>query len=219
VEQGTLSGQAEIGLAVGAVWNRWWVKKHFELEITDTSLSFRRKAEQIAEEAALDGIYVLRTSVSGETLATPEVVRSYKQLKEVERAFRSFKGPLELRPIHHRLEDRVRAHVFLCMLAYYLEWHLRQVWAELTFKDESPTPSPDPVAKASRSPEAERKARSKRTTGGESCHSFRDLTQELARRTQNTIRIPGSEAAFTQLTEPTPLQARALELVRTAEIT
>jgi transposase len=218
VEQGTLTGEAEIGLAVGAVWNRWRVKKHFQLEITDTSLSFRRKQDQIEQEAALDGIYVLRTSVSADTLAAPEVVRSYKQLKEVERAFRSFKGPLKLRPIHHRLEDRVRAHVFLCMLAYYLEWHLRQAWAELTFTDESPTPSPDPVAKASRSPEAEHKARSKRTTSGEPCHSFRDLIQELARRTQNTIRIPGSEAAFTQPTEPTPLQARALELVRTAKI-
>src|ERR687895_2230893 len=131
VEQGTLSGQAEIGLAVGAVWNRWRVKKHFELQITDTRFSFRRRQRQIEQEAALDGIYVLRTSVSAETLAAPEVVRSYKQLKEVERAFRSLKGPLELRPIHHRLEDRVRAHVFLCTLAYYLEWHLRQTWAEL----------------------------------------------------------------------------------------
>src|ERR671924_210967 len=218
VEQGTLSGEAEIGLAAGAVWNRWRVKKHFELEITDTSFAFRRKQQQIEQEAALDGIYVLRTSVSAETLATPEVVRSYKQLKEAERAFRSFKGPLELRPIHHRLEDRVRAHVLLCTLAYYLEWHLRQAWAELTFTDESPTPSPDPVAKASRSPQAERKARTKRATNGAPCNSFRDVIAELARRTQNTVRIPGSEAAFTQLTEPTPLQAHALELVRAAEI-
>jgi transposase len=218
VEQGTLAGEAEIGLAVGAVWNRWRVKKHFQLEISDTSLSFRRKQEQIDQEAALDGIYVLRTSVSDSELESAEVVRSYKQLKEVERAFRSFKGPLELRPIHHRLEDRVRAHVFLCMVAYYLEWHLRQAWAELTFKDESPTPSSDPVAKASRSPEAERKARTKRTTSGQPCHSFRDLLAELARRTQNTVRIPGSQAAFTQLSEPTQLQARALELASTAEI-
>jgi hypothetical protein len=218
VKRGTLAGEADIGLAVGAVWNRWRVKKHFELEITDTSLSFRRRQEQIDQEAALDGIYVLRTSVSAETLASPEVVRSYKQLKEVERGFRTLKGPLELRPIHHRLEDRVKAHVFLCMLAYYLEWHLRQAWAELTFTDESPTPSPDPVAKASRSPEAERKARTKRTTGGEPCHSFRDLIADLARRTQNTVRIPGSAAAFTQLSEPTPLQARALELIRTAKL-
>jgi hypothetical protein len=216
VEQGTLVAEAEIGLAVGAVWNRWRVKKHFELEIADTSFSFRRKQEQIDQEAALDGIYVLRTSQ--QELAAPDIVRSYKQLKEVERAFRSFKGPLELRPIHHRLEDRVRAHVFLCMLAYYLEWHLRQAWAELTFKDEWPTPSPDPVAKASRSAEAERKARTKHTSSGQPCQSFRDLIAELARRTQNTIRIPGSDAAFTQLSEPTPLQARALELVRTPEI-
>jgi transposase len=218
VEQGTLSGEAEIGLAVGAVWNRYRVKKHFELEITDTRFTFRRKHEQIEQEAALDGIYVLRTSVPDDELESAEVVRSYKQLKEVERAFRSFKGPLELRPIHHRLEDRVRAHVFLCMLAYSLEWHLRQAWAELTFKDEHPSPSPDPVAKASRSPQAERKARTKRTTSGEPCHSFRDLLAELARRTQNTVRIPGTHAAFTQLSEPTPLQRHALELVRTAEI-
>jgi transposase len=217
VKQGTLAGEAEIGLAVGAVWNRWRVKKHFELEITDTSLSLRRKQEQIDQEAALDGIYVLRTSVSAETLASPEVVRSYKLLKEVERAFRSFKGPLEIRPVHHRLEDRVRSHVFLCMLAYYLEWHLREAWRELTFTDECPTPSPDPVAKASRSPQAKRKASTQRTTSGQPCHSFRGLIAELARRTHNTIRIPGSEASFTQTSEPSQLQLRALELVRTTE--
>ncbi|MDQ3434420.1 MAG: IS1634 family transposase [Actinomycetota bacterium] len=219
VEQGTLQGEAEIGLAVGAVWNRFRMRKHFEVEISDTRLGFERKQEQIEREAALDGIYVLRTSVPAETLESAEVVRSYKQLKEVERGFRTIKGPeLELRPIHHRLEDRVRAHVFLCTLAYYLEWHLRQTWAELTFKDECPPISPDPVAKAQRSPEAERKARTKRTAAGQPCHSFRGLIAELARRTQNTVRIPGGEGAFTQLSEPTPLQARALELVRTAEI-
>jgi transposase len=218
VERGTLAGEAEIGLAVGAVWNRWRVKKHFEHEIGDTSFAFARKHEQIEREAALDGIYVLRTSVPAAELESPGVVRSYKQLKEVERAFRTLKGPLELRPIHHRLEDRVRAHVLLCMLAYYLEWHLRQAWAELTFKDESPSPSPDPVAKASRSAQAERKARTKRTTTGESCQSFRDVIAELARRTHNTVRIPGTDAAFTQLSEPTQLQARALKLARTAEI-
>jgi DDE family transposase len=218
VEQATLQGAADIGLAAGAVWNRYRVKKHFELEITDTSFSFSRKQEQIQQEGALDGIYVLRTSVPDTQLDPPDVVRSYKQLKEVERSFRTMKGPLELRPIHHRLEDRVRAHVFICTLAYYLEWHLRQAWAELTFKDERPPLSPDPVAKASRSPQARRKARTKRTTTGEACHSFRGLIQELARRTQNTVRIPGSQAAFTQLSEPTPLQAHALELVRTAEI-
>lgn len=215
VQEGTLQGQAEIGLAAGAVWNRYRVKKHFALEITDDRFHFERKAEQIEAEARLDGIYVLRTSVPADTIPTPAVVRSYKQLKEVERAFRSFKGPLEIRPIHHRLEDRVRAHVLLCMLAYYLEWHLRAAWAELTFTDERPPTSPDPVAKASRSGAAERKARSKRTNTGQTPHSLRSLISELGRRTSNTIQIQGTEASFTQLSEPTPLQARALELVET----
>jgi transposase len=151
VDSGTLHGAAQIGLAAGAVWNRWKVKKHFRVQITDTTLTFERKTEQIAAEAALDGIYVLRTSVSEETLPTPDVVRSYKQLKEAERAFGTLKGPLELRPIHHRLEDRVKAHVFLCMLAHYLAWHLRRALKPLIFDDERPTPNPDPVAKATRS--------------------------------------------------------------------
>jgi hypothetical protein len=218
VEQGTLSGEAAIGLAAGAVWNRYRVKKHFALQITDTSFSFQRKTEQIAAEAALDGIYVLRTPVCDVHLDSPEVVRSYKQLKEVERAFRSLKGVLDVRPIHHRLEDRVRAHILLCTLAYYLEWHLRQAWAELLFTDERPPVSPDPVAKASRSPAAEHKARTKRTATGEQAHSFRSLIDELALQTRNTIRVAGTEAAFQQPTKPTALQARALELARHAPI-
>lgn len=218
VEQGTLSGEAAIGLAAGAVWNRYRVKKHFELEITDTRFSFHRKTEQIEQEAALDGIYVLRTSVPDAELSTPDVVRSYKQLKEVERAFRTLKGPLELRPIHHRLEDRVKAHVFLCMLAYYLAWHLRAAWAELTYKDEQPPTSPDPVAKAARSHHAERKARTKRTRRGETCHSFESLIAELGRLTQNTIRLPGSGATFDKLAEPNPTQAAALELANNAPV-
>jgi transposase len=213
VEQGTLTGKAEIGLAVGAVWNRWRVRKHFEVEITDTSLSFRRKREQIQAEAALDGIYVLRTSVSAETLTAPDVVRAYKQLKEVERGFRTLKGPLELRPIHHRLEDRVRAHVFLCMLAYYLGWHLRRAWKPLLFDDEQPPQRPDPVAKATRSEQAKRKAQTKQTHTGEPCHSLQTLLDELATRTRNTIRLHGADANFDQLSEPTTTQARALSLI------
>lgn len=213
VERGTLQGQAEIGLATGAVSNRWRVKKHFDVEITDTSLSFERKRDQIAHEAALDGIYVLRTSVPNTDLEAPEVVRAYKQLKEVERAFRTLKGPLELRPIHHRLEDRVRSHVFLCMLAYYLAWHLRQAWKPLLFDDEQPPQQPDPVAKATRSNTAQRKARTKRTTAGAPCHSLQTLLEELATRTRNTIRLHNSGATFEQLTQPTPTQARALELI------
>ena len=213
VEQGTLAGEAEIGLAVGAVWNRWRVRKHFQVEITDTSFAFERKHEQIAAEASLDGIYVLRTSVTDAELSAPDVVRAYKQLKEVERAFRTLKGPLELRPIHHRLEDRVRAHVFLCMLSYYLAWHLRQAWKPLLFDDEQPPIQPDPVAKAKRSAQAERKARSKRTTSGDPCHSLPTLLGELATRSRNTIRLRHSGSTFDLLAKATPTQADALTLI------
>jgi hypothetical protein len=213
VEQGTLRGRAEIGLAVGAVWNRWRVRKHFAVEISDTNLGFERKPEQIAAEAALDGIYVLRTSASAETLDTPDVVRAYKQLKEVERGFGTLKGPLELRPIHHRLEDRVKAHALLCMLAYHLSWHLRRAWKPLLFDDEQPPDRPDPVAKASRSRSAERKAQSKRTAAGEPCHSLATLLSELSTRCRNTIRLPTTAASFDQPTEPTPTQARAIDLI------
>src|SRR5438128_3657121 len=212
VEQGTLAGAAEIGLAVGPALKRWRVGKHFQIEIADTSFVYRRKQDQIETEAALDCIYVLRTSVPEAELEAPDVVRAYKQLKEVERAFRTLKGPLELRPIHHRLEDRVKAHVFLCMLAYYLTWHLRRAWKPLLFDDEQPPRQPDPVAKARRSLPAEQKARSKRTTTGERCHSLATLLAELATRSRNTIRLH-SGAGFEQLTKPTPTQARALALI------
>ncbi len=219
VERSTLAGEAEIGLAVGAVWNRWRVRKHFRVEIEAGGFRFARNEERIAAEAALDGVYVLRTSVAEPELAAPEVVRAYKQLKEVERAFRTLKGPLELRPIHHRLEDRVRAHVFLCLLAYYLAWHLRQAWKPLLFDDEQPPTQPDPVAKAKRSPEAERKARSKRTASGERCHSLSTLVDELATRTRNTVRLQESGASFEQLTKPTATQARALALIESYTLT
>jgi len=214
VEAGTLRGAAEIGLAVGAVLNRRRVKKHFELTIGDDRFAYRRKEAQIAEEASLDGFYVLRTNVPAADLPGPEVVRSYKALAQAERAFRTLKGPeLELRPIGHRLEKRVRAHAFLCLLAYYLEWHLRKAWAELLFDDEHPPLPEDPVAKAERSPEARRKASTKRTAAGEICHSFRSLLDELALIVRSTNRVPGSEATFDTVTEPNPTQARALDLV------
>jgi hypothetical protein len=213
VEQGTLRGEAEIGLAVGAVWNRWRVKKHFELEIEDQRFAFRRKQDQIAQEAALDGIYVLRTSAPQQALPAPDVVRAYKQLKEVERGFRTLKGPLELRPIHHRLEDRVKAHVFLCMLSYYLTWHLRRALKPLLFDDEEPPGRPDPVAKAGRSQHAKRKAQTKLTATGEPCHSLQTLLAELSTRCRNTIRLPATGATLDQLTEPTPTQAHALDLI------
>jgi len=220
VERGTLRGADQIGLAVGPALKRYRVKKHFDIQITDATFSFARKSDQIATEAELDGIYVLRTSVPAETLETDEVVRSYKGLEEVERAFGTFKGPeLQIRPIHHRLEDRVRAHVLLCMLAYYLTWHLRAAWAPLIFKDEQPPTAADPVAKATRSPAAQRKAQTKRTISGERCHSYRTLIAELATQTRNTIRLPGTRATFDKLTQPTPLQAHALELAANAPVT
>jgi hypothetical protein len=214
VKAGTLTGAAQIALEAGPTLKRHRVKKHFQIQITDTSFTFSRKTEQIQSEAALDGFYVLRTSVSAQTLPTPEVVRSYKQLKEAERAFKTIKGPiLEIRPIAHRLEDRVRAHVLLCMLAYYLTWHLKEAWAELLFKDEQPPIQADPVAKATRSPAAQRKARTKRTTRGQATHSLATLLEELKTQTRNTIRVPGTQAAFQQLTIPTELQARAHQLI------
>ncbi|MCA1679809.1 MAG: IS1634 family transposase [Actinobacteria bacterium] len=219
VKRGTLTGADQIGLAVGPALKRYRVKKHFEIEITDTSFSYARKTDQIAAEADLDGIYVLRTSVPPDTLASAEVVRSYKGLEEVERAFGTLKGPeLQIRPIHHRLEDRVRAHVLLCMLAYYLTWHLRAAWAPLIFKDEQPPLAPDPVAKAARSPAAQRKAQTKRTNAGERCHSYPSLIAELATLTRNTIRLPGVAATLDKPTEPTPLQAHALELAANAPV-
>jgi hypothetical protein len=218
VERSTLHGADQIGLQVGPTLGRYRVKKHFEVQITDTTFTWKRKTEQIKAEAALDGIYVLRTSVKDTELDSGEVVRSYKQLKHVERAFRTFKGPeLQIRPIHHRLEDRVRAHVLLCMLAYYLTWHLRQAWTPLLFQDQSPPAQPDPVAKAVRSRSAQRKAQTKRTTTGEIAHSYKSLLAELATLTRNTIRLPGTPATFNKLATPTPIQTRALELAETAE--
>jgi hypothetical protein len=219
VECGTLTGADQIGLAVGPALKRYRVKKHFDVKITDTTFTYERKTEQITAEAALDGIYVLRTSLGDGELNSGEVVRSYKQLKVVERAFRTFKGPeLQIRPIHHRLEDRVRAHVLLCMLAYYLTWHLRQAWTPLLFTDENPPTQPDPVAKATRSSSAHRKAQSKRTTTGEPAHSYKSLLAELATLTRNTIRLPGTPATFNKLANASPTQARALELAETAPV-
>lgn len=220
VQRGTLTGADQIGLAVGPAVKRYRMKKHFEIEITDTSFSYARKTEQINAEAALDGIYVLRTSASAQALPTTDVVRSYKGLEQVERAFGTLKGPeLQIRPIHHRLETRVRAHVLLCMLAYYLTWHLRAAWAPLLFKDENPPAHANPVAKATRSPAAQAKAQTKRTQAGDRCHSYASLLSELATQTRNTIRLPGAPASFEKLTQPTDLQARALDLTANAPVT
>jgi len=214
VEAGTLVGAAEIALAVGQVINKRKVKKHFQLVIEDNRFEYSRKQEQIDAEAALDGFYVLRTNLKEQTLAAPLVVRSYKQLAHAERAFRTLKGPeLEIRPVRHRREDRVRAHAFLCLLAYYLEWHLRAAWAPLLYTDEQPPLAADPVAKAERSPQAKRKASTKRTTDGETCHSFPSLLAELALIVRNTNRVRESQATFDTITQPNRTQARALQLL------
>jgi Transposase DDE domain len=220
VANGTLTGADQIGLAVGPAVKRYRVRKHFQLQITDTTFTYERKREQIDAESALDGFYILRTSLATETLAEGDVVRAYKNLEQAERAFGSFKGPdLQIRPIHHHLEDRVRAHVLICMLAYYLTWHLKDAWKPLLFTDEHRPTNPDPVAKALRSPAAQHKAQTKRTTTGEPCHSYGTLLAELATQTRNTTRLAGSAATFFKLTQPTPLQAHAHELVANAPVT
>jgi transposase len=214
VAAGTLQGQDDIGVAVGLVVNRFKMKKHFDLQIEDRRFAFPRKSEQIAAEAALDGIYILRTSTQHTKFSDTEVVQSYKQLAGVERAFRTLKqSDLEIRPIYHYLESRVRAHVLLCMLAYYVEWHLREAWAELLFIDSEPPSRLDPVAKAEPSASALRKAQTQRTPQGQPVHSFRSLVNELGLRTRSAVRIGNTQATFQQIAEPSPIQARALELI------
>jgi transposase len=214
VKAGTLQGEAAIGLAVGGVWNRYKVKKHFQVTITDDTFTYQRKHEQITQESELDGIYVIRAGkIDPDELAAAGIVRVYKQLKEAEKGFGGIKGALEVRPIHHRLEDRVRSHLLICMLAEYVRWHLRHAWVELLFGDDNPRSNTDPVAKATRSPQATRKAGRRRTPEHEPCHTITSLLDELENRTHNTIRVAGTEATFPQLSTPTELQARALTLI------
>ena len=214
VAAGTLHGKAQIGIAVGECIKKYKMKKHITLEIEDQRFRFARKTEQIAAEAQLDGIYILRTSLSDDACGRQDVVRSYKQLSRVERAFRTLKGvDLEIQPIGHYLEKRVRAHIFLVMLVYYVEWHLRAAWAPLLFKDEQPPVAADPVSKALPSEQARRKASHQRTEDGTVVHSFKTLLGELATRARATIRIAESEVKFTRLVQPTPIVERALRLV------
>ena len=219
VDQGTLLGADRIGLAVGPALKRYRMRKHFQITITDTTFTYTRDTAGIATEAALDGFYILRTSLTETDLPAGDIVRAYKNLEQAERAFGSLKGPeLQIRPIHHRLEDRVRAHVLICMLAYYLTWHLKAAWKPLLFTDEHRPTSPDPVAKAVRSPAAEHKAQTKRTSTGQPAHSYQTLLAELATQTRNTTRLAGSTSTFEKLTQPTRLQAEALDLVANAPV-
>jgi hypothetical protein len=216
IEAGRLRGADRIGIAVGKVIERYKVAKHFELDIADDRLVVARRTDAIEQEAALDGIYVLRTSVAAERLGATDVVRAYKRLSRVERAFRGFKAvDLRVRPIHHHTEPRVRAHIFLCLLAYYLRWHLEWAWAPLLFRDEDRPELPDPVAPAQRSEAALAKAHTQRLPDGTPVHSFRTLLKDLATLTRNRVVPVGApdEAAFEITAIPTPLQARALSLL------
>ena len=204
-----------INYRIGAALGPTKMGKYFQWQLTAAGLSFQRDTERIARDAALDGIYVLRTSLKPERLDAAETVRSYKRLAQVERAFRVLKSlELEIRPIHHRLASRVRAHVLLCLLAYYVEWHMRRALAPLLFTDEQPPQQNSPVAPAQRSASAQAKARTKRTPAGLTVQSFHDLLQDLATIVKNRIQpVLKSIAPFDIVTRPTPLQQHALQLL------
>lgn len=207
----------KIGERAGKVSNKYKMAKHFELQITGGSFAYERKTEQIKAEAALDGIYVIRTTSRHDTLTTAAVVRAYKQLKMAERAFKTIKDALEIRPIHHHLADRVRAHAFLCMLSYYVAFELRSRLTPLLFDDETPLAPTDPVSSAQRSRAAKAKAGSARTEHGHPAHTLPDLLADLGTLCQNHLRIGATEHTFTRLTTPTKLQATTLALLDTKQ--
>jgi transposase len=214
-----LRGKDRIGLRLGRVLGRFKVGKHFKLTISDERFTYERNAATIAEESALDGIYVIRTSVAAQTLSAEQAVLSYKRLAQVERAFRCIKTvDLHVRPIHHRLADRVRAHVLICMLAYYVEWHMRRSLAPLLFEDHDKPAAArlrnSPVAKARRSPAAERKAHTKLTADGRPLHSFQTLLSDLATIVKNRM-TPKNQAmaVFDKITTPSALQQHAFDLL------
>jgi hypothetical protein len=215
VDAGRLGDDGKIGIRVGKVVGRYKMAKHYILDITDDTFSFTRDQDQITAEAALDGLYVIRTTIGPEQMNPAKVVATYKSLARVERDFRSIKSiDLDLRPIHHWTQDRVRAHVFICMLAAYLVWHLRQAWAPLTFTDEQRPDPIDPVAPARRSQGADHKAATKTTTEDLPATSFTALLGHLATLTRNHLRVAGhDESGFDLLAIPTPTGRRAFELL------
>jgi transposase len=223
-QQGQLQGQDAIGVRVGKVVNKYKMSKHFVLHITDNSFGFDVDQEAVNAEAALDGLYVVRSSVSSHTMDADQTVRSYKLLSNVEQAFRCLKSvDLMVRPIRHRLEDRVKAHLFLCMLAYYVQWHMINAWRPLLFADEDQESktSRDPVAAAERSDAAHQKARTKQLEDHSVVHSFRTLLNDLARIVSNVCRCPslGPDApTFTKTTTPNAQQQRALNLLQSISV-
>jgi len=216
VAAGRLTGAAAIGRKAGQVLNKYKMAKHFDVTITDDSLAFERRQAQIEEEARIDGIYVIRTPLPAEDLGSAGTVTAYKNLKYVERDFRHIKSDdLDLRPVFHRLEKRVKGHVLTCMLAAYLTWHLRQAWAPLTYTDEEPPQPANPVAPAKRSASAEAKASRQHDENGRPYRSFRGLLAHLGTLTRNELRFPGTPAAVPVLTEPTSEQRQAFDLIGT----
>ena len=202
----------KIGERAGRVVNKRKMAKHFALQISDGAFSYRRNQPQIDEEALLDGIYVIRTQEPATRIGSAALVRAYKQLKVNERCFKEMNSTLEIRPVHHRLDDRVRAHVFLCMLARYVQFELTRRLAPMLFTDDTPLSTTDPVAPAQRSHNAIAKAGSARSADGHPAHSLEDLIADLGTLCRNTIRIGNSDYTFTKLTTPTQLQATAFEL-------
>jgi hypothetical protein len=216
VTAGRLAGADKIGVALGKEINKHKMAKHFHYTITDTSLAVQRRHDQINAEAARDGIYVLRTTVPADQLDAAAVVIGYKNLAHIERDFRTIKvDDLDLRPIHHRLDERVKAHVLICMLACYLVWHLRKAWAPMTFTDEHPPQRDNPVAPAQRSADADAKAATKHDSHGNPLRSFRGLLAHLATLTRNQIRYHHTSTEIPMLTDPTPDQRRAFTLINT----
>src|SRR5271169_1901263 len=216
VAAGRLQGAGQIGVEAGKVISKYKTAKHFTVTITDTSLAVTRRQDQIDAEAALDGFYVLRTPVPADELDAAAVVTAYKNLKYVERDFRHIKSDdLDLRPVFHRLEERVKAHVLICMLACYLVWHLRRAWAPLTFTDQDPPAPGNPVAPARRSAAAQAKASYQHDPAGQPYRSFRGLLEHLATLTRNQVRYTGPRATIAMLTEPTSAQREAFTLLGT----
>jgi hypothetical protein len=214
VRAGRLAGATAIGVEVGKVISKYKTGKHFNLTITDDGLVIDRDQARIEAEAALDGFYVLRTPVPAAQLDAPAVVSAYKNLKYVERDFRHIKSDdLDLRPVFHRLEERVKAHVLICMLACYLTWHLRRAWAPLIFTDENPPRHDNPVAPARRSSRAQAKASGQHDPAGRPYRSFRGLLEHLATLTRNQVRFAGTQATVPMLTEPTSAQRDAFDLI------
>jgi hypothetical protein len=217
VQAGKLTGAGPIGVEVGKVISRYKTGKHFAVTITDDSLAVTRKQDQIDAEATLDGFYVLRTPVPASQLDAPAVVAAYKNLKYVERDFRHIKSDdLDLRPVFHHLEERVKAHVLICMLACYLTWHLRRAWAPLTFTDQNPPAPGNPVTPASRSAAAQAKASYQHDPAGQPYRSFRGLLDHLAALTRNQVRFAGTRVTVPMLTEPTSAQREAFHLLGVA---